>query len=172
MISACECPCHQKVKPLEDEVAVCQKKIEGYKQKLTQANDRNTTMQMALASSLLPAPVKPFKEIGGFPDNDLLLAWSIEARESDYLFVKFMMNHLWPEGFAGRSVTGRASNNPRGRPRRSELANPQSTEASGPAHEQAPGSEQQPETASEQPVARLALESEKVDYIKGTFGQF
>ncbi|XP_055591826.1 uncharacterized protein LOC129743727 isoform X5 [Uranotaenia lowii] len=57
----------------------------------------------------------------GFTDLDerigvsTLYQMHLESRDSDYLFVKKLMYTLWPEGFQGRSVSGRPSNNPSGR---------------------------------------------------------
>ncbi|XP_062540816.1 uncharacterized protein LOC134208880 [Armigeres subalbatus] len=89
------------------------------KHKLTAENAKlaaqNAKLQEALTSKLLPEPEAPFKNVtGNFLDPDLLRQLSIEA-ETDYLFVKFVMLRLWPDGFFGRSVTGRPSNNPSGR---------------------------------------------------------
>lgn len=77
---------------------------------------QNAKLQDSLTSKLLPTPDKPFKEEEeGFLDSETLQRMSHEASDKDYLFLKFVMMKLFPEGFVGRAVTGRTSNNPSGR---------------------------------------------------------
>ncbi|XP_062553997.1 uncharacterized protein LOC134219288 [Armigeres subalbatus] len=83
---------------------------------------QNAKLQEALTSKLLPQPEVPFKDVDGdFLDADTIRQLSVEA-DTDYLFVKFLMMRLWPEGFVGRSVTGRPSNNPSGRSKLAKTA--------------------------------------------------
>ncbi|XP_058820594.1 uncharacterized protein LOC131682838 [Topomyia yanbarensis] len=78
----------------------------------------HAAMQQALLSKLLPVTHKPFENIEvfpGCPSADKISKMSVVAKDSDYIFVKLLTYAIWPEGFAGRSVTGRTSNNPKGR---------------------------------------------------------
>lgn len=173
----CECHCLREINDMKTEKEKLLKKVDALKSQLSQANETNLRMQMALSSSLLPTPSKPFKEMDGFPTNDMLLAWSVEARDSDYLFVKFVMMHLWPDGLANRSLTGRVSNNPKGRPRKTNPVNltDEPTGEQGPTADAEPEPFEEPEAADgaprgssgSQPARRLALEPEKVTYIRG-----
>ncbi|XP_021701563.1 uncharacterized protein LOC110676761 [Aedes aegypti] len=103
-----------------DKEAVRQDSLDpATKEKLLKQNaellGRNAKLQEALTSKLLPQPEVPFKDVkGDFLDAETIRLISIEA-DTDYLFMKFLMMRLWPEGLTGRSVTGRRSNNPSGR---------------------------------------------------------
>ncbi|EAT44229.1 AAEL004395-PA [Aedes aegypti] len=75
-------------------------------------------MQQALMSKLLPSTHKPFENVEGFPDcpsADKIAKMSVVAKDSDYVFIKLLMYAIWPDGFMGKSVTARTSNNPKGR---------------------------------------------------------
>ncbi|XP_065077880.1 uncharacterized protein LOC135701103 [Ochlerotatus camptorhynchus] len=117
---------------------------------------QNGKLQEALTSKLLPEPETPFKDCGEYIDANTLRQFSLEA-DSDYLFIKFIMMRLWPEGLLGRSVTGRQSNNPSGRPKsvRQEDKTGEGTSA---------GASISGESADGTSVTKLALEKEKVDY--------
>ncbi|XP_062535423.1 uncharacterized protein LOC134204659 [Armigeres subalbatus] len=81
-----------------------------------------TRLLDSLTSKLLPRPEKPFyEEEEEFLDCEVLIRLSHEAGDSDYLFLKFLMMKLFPDGLVGRSVTGRPSNNPPGRPKKSDM---------------------------------------------------
>ncbi|XP_062556689.1 uncharacterized protein LOC134221508 [Armigeres subalbatus] len=85
------------------------------KEKVSNCGNHHKLSGKLVIQLLLPEPEAPLKNVtGSFLDPDLLRQLSIEA-ETDYLFVKFVMLRLWPDGFFGRSVTGRPSNNPSGR---------------------------------------------------------
>ncbi|XP_062709040.1 uncharacterized protein LOC115267114 [Aedes albopictus] len=125
---------------------------------------RNAKLQAALTSKLLPHPEEPFKDVSGnFLDAGTIRQLSIEA-DSDYLFIKFVMMRLWPDGFAGRSVTGRRSNNPFGRSK-SQKSTDKTTDVDETAH---PG----PSSVSANTSAdgtgettKRPLEKEKVDFV-------
>ncbi|XP_058466557.1 uncharacterized protein LOC131439493 [Malaya genurostris] len=55
-----------------------------------------------------------FTYIEGMLTEDQLEAFSRNSK-SDYVFVKLLMFEIWQEGFKGRTIYGRMSNNPRGR---------------------------------------------------------
>lgn len=61
------------------------------------------------------------------------------------------MNVLWPDGFWGKSVTGRISNNPKGRPKSDGKAFVGNV----------------PHTSTSAGIQTTALEVEKVKYIQG-----
>lgn len=56
-----------------------------------------------------------FAEIPGYPKTEWLLSVSQNAGDSDYLFIKELVFHLFPEGVGSATPTGRPSNNPKGR---------------------------------------------------------
>lgn len=72
-----------------------------------------------------------------------------DVSSSDYIFVKSMMEDLWPEGFAGRSVTGRATNNASGRSGKAAVPVP-------------------PTEASLNPP-KIPLEAHKAEYVHGQY---
>ncbi|XP_062558422.1 uncharacterized protein LOC134223287 [Armigeres subalbatus] len=142
------------------------------KHKLTAENAKlaaqNAKLQEALTSKLLPEPEVPFKNVtGNFLDPDLLRQLSIEA-ETDYLFVKFVMLRLWPDGFFGRSVTGRPSNNPSGRSKPTKTSqngtvNEGTTCDAGSSIENTACRGENMENATQAP--KQPLEKEKVEFV-------
>ncbi|KXJ70765.1 hypothetical protein RP20_CCG022557 [Aedes albopictus] len=89
----------------------------NYSDEWTESNSRNAEHDNMLAQYFSPRlanmPIG-FTDCAGYIPAFRLKMFS-DMTNSDYLFVKSMMEDLWPEGFAGRSVTGRASNNASGR---------------------------------------------------------
>ncbi|XP_058446526.1 uncharacterized protein LOC131440612 [Malaya genurostris] len=78
---------------------------------------KSNRLACALTSRLLPSEDNfNFKTVPGYPSADKLTQLSNHAGDSDFIFIKLVMKELWPQGFHGRTVTGRASNNPSGRP--------------------------------------------------------
>ncbi|XP_055527330.1 uncharacterized protein LOC129719946 [Wyeomyia smithii] len=130
------------------------KEIDMLKEKNAKLEAQNEKFLECLTSKILPVPEKPFAEEEGFLDCETLTKLSFEAGDSDYTFVKFLMMKLWPEGFIGRSVTGRPSNNPSGR---SKNVNSIRT-GSGSLKEATDG-------VTERRSEREALEKVKVDFI-------
>lgn len=121
-----ECSCRKS-----DEVEKYKKLSESLQKEKDALVVRNATLESqnaklldSLTSKLLPTPEKPFKEEEGFLDCEGLLRMSHEAGSKDYLFLKFLMMKLFPEG---RSVTGRESNNPSVRPKKKEASCPDDT---------------------------------------------
>lgn len=84
----------------------------NFNQEWPSQHDRNM-MSQYLPLSLLDV-TSGFTECEGYIPAFRLRQFS-DVATSDYIFVKSMMEDLWPGGFAGRSVTGRASNNASGR---------------------------------------------------------
>lgn len=120
----------------------------------------NAKLQSALTSKLLPQPEAPFKDVkGDFLDAETIRLLSTEA-ETDYLFIKFLMMRLWPEGFIGRSVTGRRSNNPCGRSKAPKSTNESGDSEHGPGPSNAISFAENAEGESKRP-----LEKDKVDFI-------
>ncbi|XP_062552654.1 uncharacterized protein LOC134217851 isoform X2 [Armigeres subalbatus] len=159
---ACTCGLQVKVCQLDAQVNELQGaldelkvKVAFYKKKTTDLKVTNAKLQKALVSKLLPEPVRPFKDVEGFPNCDDIMTMSMEAHDSDYMFVKFLMNAIWPDGFAGRTVTGRVSNNPKGRPKVNVVA----TEGNA-------GEDRGCTSAASPPAVSVALEDEKVQFVK------
>lgn len=70
----------------------------------------------ALSTKVIGRPNESlFTEIPGYPGREQLQKYSAAGYKSDYVFIKLLMVEIWPEGLAGRSVTGRISTNPYGR---------------------------------------------------------
>ncbi|XP_062551577.1 uncharacterized protein LOC134216791 [Armigeres subalbatus] len=114
----CSCGLAEEVARLESENCKLRKQNKNLKKRQSKLELSHGKMQQALLSKLLPYTHKPFENVQSFPDcpsADKILRMSTEAKDSDYIFVKLIMNATWPEGYAGMSVTGRASNNPKGR---------------------------------------------------------
>lgn len=92
--------------------------IEKLKLKNEENSERCLRLTDALNAKILKNPHDDvFTEIEGFPSKEKLKKFSEAGQNSDYIFVKLLMHELWPSGLHNRSVTGRASNNPRGRNR-------------------------------------------------------
>ncbi|XP_058450195.1 uncharacterized protein LOC131429822 [Malaya genurostris] len=123
------------------------KLVEQNKKLKTKYDDTSTrcmSLTDALSSKLIGQPrTTIFTEVAGYPDQNKLRMFSDAANKSDYIFVKLLMLHLWPDGLQNRTVTGRASNNPLGRSRQ----------------------EKSTSFCPESSYKRIALESEKVEYI-------
>ncbi|XP_055598353.1 uncharacterized protein LOC129747949 [Uranotaenia lowii] len=107
--------------PIAVEDCDCKKKVDDLMQKLHEKDaemkslrQANMNLQRALVSKLIANPDEPFKDHCGIIGVERIKRFNEEAGDSDYLFVKFLMNALWPEGFRGRSISGRPSNNPSG----------------------------------------------------------
>lgn len=126
---------------------------------------KNGLLLESLTSKLLPVPEKPFVEEEGFYDCETLKKMSHEAGDSDYSFVKFLMLRFWPEGFAGRSVTGRSSNNPSGRPKKpkGDQTTSQAENESSQDTCEATGSQ------TKRRIERVPLEEARVQYIASMF---
>ncbi|XP_021708259.1 uncharacterized protein LOC110678921 [Aedes aegypti] len=115
------CSCGNKNDEVEKYKALAQtlqKEKDALMLKNAELEARNANLQDSLTSKLLPTPEVPFQEEEGFLDSATMLQLSNEAGSKDYLFVKFLMMRLFPEGLVGRTVTGRTSNNPPGRPKK------------------------------------------------------
>lgn len=124
-----------------------------------QLESQNAKLQDSLTSKLLPTPEIPFKVEEGFLDCETLVRMSHEAGSKDYLFIKFAMMKLFPEGLVGRSVTGRVSNNPSGRPKKKD----------------APGPDATPQSTNEKSgtgTAKIPLDPVKVKWIKSMMQKF
>lgn len=117
----------------------------NYSDEWTESNSRNAEHDNMLAQYFSPRlanmPIG-FTDCAGYIPAFRLKMFS-DMTNSDYLFVKSMMEDLWPEGFAGRSVTGRASNNASGRSGKATFPVPP---------EQSP---------------KVPLETHKIEYIRG-----
>lgn len=141
--------------------------------RLERAHDR---LQQCLTSKLLPSTNKPFEDIEGVegcPPADRIFKMSMLARDSDYIFIKLLMNAIWPDGFAGRSVTGRYSNNPKGR-RKKSVPEGQTANQTEPTEDGLEdGLEDGPEDGSEDGQDKMArperegLEPDKVKFVHG-----
>ncbi|XP_065072521.1 uncharacterized protein LOC135696911 [Ochlerotatus camptorhynchus] len=121
--SECSCDLTEEVAKLKAENHKFRKQNNFLKKRKINLERSHSKLQQALVSKLLPSTHKPFKKINGFsecPTADMILKMSMVAKDSDYIFVKLLMYAIWPEGFAGRSVTGRTSNNPKGRGKKNQ----------------------------------------------------
>lgn len=143
----CRCGQQSTFEELIKENALLKKKVNKLKKAYLEATNRTINLTDTLTSKVLGThgEDKTFTEEDGYPSAQQLKAMSNQAIRSDYIFVKLLMEELWPEGFYNRSVTGRASNNPFGRP-----------PAGGRTVPNLPPS-----------VPRIPLEKDKVEYIKG-----
>lgn len=176
----CSCGMAEESKKLKSLVESLQRdlSLEVMKnKKLAEENARleikNGKLQEALTSKLLPEPETPFKDCDEFLDANTLRQFSLEAT-SDYIFMKFLMMRLWPDGLVGRSVTGRQSNNPSGRPRSSkadgttgenESNESDSIDFSAESEETSNGTNDEESAAGiSHVIVKLGLETEKVDY--------
>lgn len=126
---------------LQDQVADLQNENEALKRD----NNKLRSLNMKLQEALLEKPAgQTFSALPGYPDAKWLLSISQNAQESDYLFVKELVFHLFPQGLGNATVSGLPSNNPSGRGRNSELA-----------------------AEDREPVEQI--DPEKVKYIRGKF---
>ncbi|XP_062698537.1 uncharacterized protein LOC134284168 [Aedes albopictus] len=152
----CSCGLADENETLRLKVASLENKIKlraaALRKKLDVLDNSNNRLQRALTSKLLPPSREPFTSIEGFPSVQTLLKMSIEAKDSDYLFVKFLMNALWVDGFVGRCLSERTSNNPKGRPSNKLLE----TQSNGDC----------PTNENSGPASRIPLERTRVEYVR------
>ncbi|XP_065085188.1 uncharacterized protein LOC135707314 [Ochlerotatus camptorhynchus] len=157
--SECSCGKLDEVENYKKLSESLQKEKDALLLRNAQLEAQNAKLLDSLTSKLLPTPEKPFKEEEGFLDCETLQRLSHEAGDKDYLFVKFLMMQLFPDGFVGRSVTGRRSNNPSGRPKKKDAVCPvENTHDTGDG--EATGDETEGETA------KVPLDPVKVRWIK------
>lgn len=153
------------IKFLERDLAEEVLKNKKLAEEIARSEQMNCKLQQAITSKLLPVPETPFKDCEDFLDSNTLTQFSLEAN-SDYIFMKFLMMRLWPEGLVGRSVTGRQSNNPSGRPKVSKgdgTPDKSSESESNDFGETSSGVHREEDTDGISHV-KIALEKDKVDY--------
>lgn len=117
-IQECSCGLAEEVAKLKSDNYELQRRNMYLKKRKDTIERSHARMQEALMSKLLPTTHKPFENVTGYPDclsADNVSKMSMVVKDSDYIFVKLLMYAIWPEGFEGKSVTGRSSNNPMGR---------------------------------------------------------
>lgn len=117
-VPECSCGLAEEVAKLKHDNFELQRQNRYLKKRKDTTERSHARMQEALMSKLLPSTHKPFENVTGYPDcpsADNVSKMSMVAKDSDYIFVKLLMYAIWPDGFEGKSVTGRSSNNPKGR---------------------------------------------------------
>lgn len=114
-ISVCVCGQQATIDKLVQENQTLTSLCKKLKLMLKQSDMRCNRLTDSLNIKLLGNPHEDkFTEVEGFPDKAKLRRFS-DAATSDFIFVRMLMQDLWPEGFILRTVTGRSTNNPRGR---------------------------------------------------------
>lgn len=118
--------------------------IDKLKLKYEECRRRCLKLTDSLNSKILGNPHEDvFTAVEGYTSKEKLKNFSEAAQNSDFIFVKLLMREVWPMGLKNRSVTGRASNNPRGRSQR--------------------------EDGARDATPKTPLEPEKVSYIEGKY---
>lgn len=130
-----------EVEALRENVAQFENPYVNYNDEWSEEHGRSMMAQY-FPQRLVDMPLG-FTECPGYIPAFRLKMFS-DMANSDYLFVKSIMEDLWPDGFAGRSVTGRASNNASGRSGKATLP-----------------------TAPPEQSPKVPLEAHKVEYIRG-----
>lgn len=165
-----------QVNKLEIENDQLKKKIANMKNKRSILKLRNQKLEQSLVSKVLPEPARPFKDVEGFPTAEDIMNMSVRAEDSDYLFIKFLMYAIWPEGFKQRSVTGRISNNPEGRPKKRKAEEDHIDESSNlreceeiedAADDTEDGNIDTGSTSATPDTRCIALEAAKIDFVRG-----
>lgn len=149
----CSCGLANEVAKLKAENSELLRQNKYLKTRKSILEQSHANMQQALMSKLLPSTHKPFENVEGFPDcpsADKIAKMSVVAKDSDYVFIKLLMYAIWPDGFMGKSVTARTSNNPKGRGKK----NPPIDDDRAHVDERAR-------------TGRTALEKNKVQFING-----
>ncbi|EAT44672.1 AAEL003984-PA [Aedes aegypti] len=129
-----------EVEALRENVAQFENPYVNYNDEWSEEHGRSMMAQY-FPQRLVDMPLG-FTECPGYIPAFRLKMFS-DMANSDYLFVKSIMEDLWPDGFAGRSVTGRASNNASGRSGKATLP-----------------------TAPPEQSPKVPLEAHKVEYIR------
>ncbi|XP_062550151.1 uncharacterized protein LOC134214888 isoform X2 [Armigeres subalbatus] len=100
------------IRKLQEEVKEKSSLIRLLQEEIAKLRSLNMLLQESLMQK---GPEGTFTEYPGYPTSEWLLSVSQNSDDSDYLFTKELLFHLFPEGIGNATATGRASNNPKGR---------------------------------------------------------